>query len=616
MKLKRIVSVITSVTMLGVAPAIPVNSETSSKYKCEITELPYEADYCDDIGGKYFQICRVDKQENSTSRNIAVIDNEGKEVFPFVSSPLDYYYSDGIFSLTGNNVERLYLARIVEKGSTEDETLQTSDSGDTDDSGHTHGSGGGTAGSNWYDTKEVYCDYTTDEGEKILIQPHFYDENGKELFDSSGLRSSTPMENGYAVVSFPRNDTDKTFGNPYCLINSKGEVIVKLLCRLDGMGGITYFIQKNDSDGKLIYDVTASYETSSANNMSKLSDGLVRFKSYFLFGDKLSDDNIVYKPETDEYWNIETQGTGYFDTEGKIVIPQNKDYDLYGDFNNGLALVAKYKDEADHSKGVKAGYINKKGELAIPMIYDIKYLPIVYNGEWSFGNVGDGYAMVTSGEKNIIIDTKGNQIYDVTGYDGYYTNGKLISLLNGNKKVGLVDLDGNEVLPFEYDDMTLKNDIGIATKNHKVYLIKFKSLTDDTRSTTNTTTTTTTKPTTTTTVTTTAKPTTTTTTTVTTTAKLTTTTATTTQTDPKKYNLGDVDNNGLIDAVDASSVLAYYARISTNQEGGYNEEQKLAADVNHDGLINAVDASNILAYYAYASTAKEDIISISEFMKK
>ena len=82
------------------------------------------------------------------------------------------------------------------------------------------------------------------------------------------------------------------------------------------------------------------------------------------------------------------------------------------------------------------------------------------------------------------------------------------------------------------------------------------------------------------------------------------------------YYLGDVNNDGLINAVDASSVLSYYAIISTNKEGGFTEEQKYAADVNHDGQINAVDASNILAYYAYVSTTKEAIISIDEYMKK
>ena len=80
--------------------------------------------------------------------------------------------------------------------------------------------------------------------------------------------------------------------------------------------------------------------------------------------------------------------------------------------------------------------------------------------------------------------------------------------------------------------------------------------------------------------------------------------------------LGDVDNDGQINSVDASSVLAYYARISTNQEGRYDKKQILAADVNNDGSVNSVDASKILAYYAYVSTTKEEILSIEEYLKK
>jgi hypothetical protein len=103
----------------------------------------------------------------------------------------------------------------------------------------------------------------------------------------------------------------------------------------------------------------------------------------------------------------------------------------------------------------------------------------------------------------------------------------------------------------------------------------------------------------------------------TTTTYVTTTSVTTSSTVPIKYKLGDVNKNGVVDAVDASSVLAYYARTSTNQEGGYDEEQKLAADVNYDGAINAVDASNILSYYAYFSTTpKGEAKPMEEFMKK
>lgn len=76
----------------------------------------------------------------------------------------------------------------------------------------------------------------------------------------------------------------------------------------------------------------------------------------------------------------------------------------------------------------------------------------------------------------------------------------------------------------------------------------------------------------------------------------------TTTTQQVKYDLGDVNNDGYIDAVDASTVLSYYAKVSTNADGGFTDSQKEVADVNHDGFINAVDASNILAYYAYLST--------------
>ena len=82
------------------------------------------------------------------------------------------------------------------------------------------------------------------------------------------------------------------------------------------------------------------------------------------------------------------------------------------------------------------------------------------------------------------------------------------------------------------------------------------------------------------------------------------------------FKLGDINSDEQINSVDASSVLAYYARISTNQEGGYDEKQILAADVNNDGSINSVDASKILAYYAYVSTTKEEILSIEEYLKK
>jgi len=79
---------------------------------------------------------------------------------------------------------------------------------------------------------------------------------------------------------------------------------------------------------------------------------------------------------------------------------------------------------------------------------------------------------------------------------------------------------------------------------------------------------------------------------------------------------GDVNDDGRINAVDASSVLYYYAMTSTSRDGGFTDVQKLAAEVNRDGTINAVDASCILAYYAYTSTTEFELVSLESFISR
>ncbi|MBP3268474.1 MAG: hypothetical protein J6M07_09190, partial [Ruminococcus sp.] len=67
------------------------------------------------------------------------------------------------------------------------------------------------------------------------------------------------------------------------------------------------------------------------------------------------------------------------------------------------------------------------------------------------------------------------------------------------------------------------------------------------------------------------------------------------------FLLGDVNGNGMVDAVDASSVLTYYAKTSTGKDGGFTETQLKAADMNENGLVDATDASAILTFYAKSS---------------
>ncbi|MCR4796755.1 MAG: hypothetical protein K5898_16570 [Ruminococcus sp.] len=81
---------------------------------------------------------------------------------------------------------------------------------------------------------------------------------------------------------------------------------------------------------------------------------------------------------------------------------------------------------------------------------------------------------------------------------------------------------------------------------------------------------------------------------------------------PPTYSLGDLNGDKHIDAVDASMILAEYARISGNGSRVFNSEQNKFADLNGDNLIDSVDASLVLAYYSTVSNGKD--IDISEFL--
>ena len=66
--------------------------------------------------------------------------------------------------------------------------------------------------------------------------------------------------------------------------------------------------------------------------------------------------------------------------------------------------------------------------------------------------------------------------------------------------------------------------------------------------------------------------------------------------------MGDVNNDGIIDSLDATNILMEYTGISTDGKSVLNDSQKKSADTNNDGLIDSVDASCVLVYYAYSST--------------
>lgn len=78
------------------------------------------------------------------------------------------------------------------------------------------------------------------------------------------------------------------------------------------------------------------------------------------------------------------------------------------------------------------------------------------------------------------------------------------------------------------------------------------------------------------------------------------------------YELGDVNNDGYVNAVDASIVLSAYAKYQTG-EGSLTPLQFKAADVNEDGNVDSLDASKILSYYSYLATTDGEAADIKTF---
>lgn len=82
--------------------------------------------------------------------------------------------------------------------------------------------------------------------------------------------------------------------------------------------------------------------------------------------------------------------------------------------------------------------------------------------------------------------------------------------------------------------------------------------------------------------------------------------------DEPEYELGDINEDDVIDARDASLALNDYALTATGAASLLTAEQFLAADVNGDEVVDARDASVILSYYAYTATSGTK--SLAEFI--
>lgn len=82
--------------------------------------------------------------------------------------------------------------------------------------------------------------------------------------------------------------------------------------------------------------------------------------------------------------------------------------------------------------------------------------------------------------------------------------------------------------------------------------------------------------------------------------------ATTTIPTETKTELGDLNGDGEVNAVDAADLLIAAALIGAGESSGLTDEQKIAADVDGNEELNAVDASIILQYAAACGAGVEN----------
>ena len=286
-------------------------------------------------------------------------------------------------------------------------------------------------------------------------------------------------------------------------------------------------------------------------------------------------------------------------------------------------------DAADEDYVVISKYIGSAAEVVIPS--EIDGVPVKQIGKGTFSectdltivNIPDSVVIIEenafegcSGLTSIVIPDSVVKV-ESNAFDKC-ENLVSITIKNPDCEIeNLGDALSEIVVIYGYNSSTAQN---YAEKNN----VKFVSLDDIIVTTTTSSTSTTTKTTTTTsntstsTNTTTTMSSTTTKVTTTTTKTITVTGTTATKTKPNEttttVNLGDVDSNGTIDALDASLVLTSYAMKATGQTPNLDSDHLKAADVNHDGNVDALDASLILGYYAYKATGGHG--SLNEFLNK
>jgi len=132
---------------------------------------------------------------------------------------------------------------------------------------------------------------------------------------------------------------------------------------------------------------------------------------------------------------IQDEKFGLYNRFGEMVLPV--EYDVIGKFTDGLALVVK---------NGKAGYINDSAAVAIPIVYDFS------NETLTQSEFYNGYAVVSLKKKSGLLDMQGNRILPAVYEDLRFTHDTLPVAVRKKGKWGYINMENKTVIEYKFDD--------------------------------------------------------------------------------------------------------------------------------------------------------------------
>ncbi|MBX3042835.1 MAG: WG repeat-containing protein [Candidatus Kapabacteria bacterium] len=129
---------------------------------------------------------------------------------------------------------------------------------------------------------------------------------------------------------------------------------------------------------------------------------------------------------------------GFMNDKGEVAVPMCDDVRL---FRNGMAMISDLIDKDSELR--LFGFINKEGKMIVPK----EFLDAV--------DYSEGLAWVMNRDYRGYVDTTGKMVipWDTTGFGSAFNEG-LAAMTNKDDRFGFINKKGEVVIPYQYDEVT------------------------------------------------------------------------------------------------------------------------------------------------------------------